>query len=61
MEAETVQRIREAFQDVRSENQLLKKRIEKLEKVIIGHATLLVDLRGQEAYDLHTSVNEKEL
>lgn len=30
-------------------------RIEKLEKTVAGHGTLLIDLRGQEAVDLHTS------
>lgn len=30
-------------------------RIEKLEKTVAGHGTLLVDVRGQEAVDLHTS------
>lgn len=30
-------------------------RVEKLEKTVSGHGTLLVDLRGQEAVDLHTS------
>ena len=38
-------------------------RVEKLEKTVSGHDTLLVDLRGQEAVDLHTSFpvkNEKD-
>ena len=38
-------------------------RVEKLEKTVSGHVTLLVDLSGQEAVDLHTSFpvkNEKD-
>ena len=34
-------------------------RVEKLEKIVSGHGTLLVDLRGQEAVDLHTSFSVK--
>lgn len=34
-------------------------RIEKLEKTVAGHGTLLIDLRGQEAVDLHTSFQVK--
>ena len=30
-------------------------RVEKLEKTVSGHGTLLVGLRGQKAVDLHTS------
>ena len=33
----------------------LKERIDTLEKLVESQKTLLVDLRGQEAYDLHTS------
>lgn len=35
-------------------------RVEKLEKTVSGHGTLLVDLRGQEAVDLHTSFPVKK-
>ena len=36
------------------------RKIEKLEKIVSGHGTLLVDLRGQEAVDLHTSFPVKK-
>lgn len=32
-------------------------RITDLERTVAGHGTLLVDLRGEPAYELHTSHN----
>lgn len=54
MNEELLQRIREAFAVERERTTLLEKKVKELEKLVSGHGTLLVELRGTEAYDLHT-------
>lgn len=36
-------------------------RVKTLEKIVSGHGTLLVDLRGQEAVDLHCSFEKGKI
>lgn len=53
MEAETIMQIRNAFKELRG-------RIEKLEAQVASQRTLLVDLRGEPAVELHESMNPEE-
>lgn len=54
MDEQVLQRIREAFAVERERTTLLEKKVKDLERLVSGHGTLLVELRGTEAYDIHT-------
>lgn len=57
MDEETLQKIRTAFLELRQIVYRQEEKIRDLERKVSGHGTLLVDLRGPDAYELHTSYN----
>lgn len=59
MDEKTILAIRAAFKEVRAMIEIHEQRIKELERIVDGHKTLLVDLRGDSAYQLHTSFGKE--
>ena len=59
MNEEIIQRIREAFAVERERTTLLEKKVKELEEVVAGHKILLIDLRGETAYEFHAEPVEE--
>ena len=57
MNEQILQRIREAFAVERERTTLLEKKVKELEKLVSGHGTLLTQVVGEQAIELHTSFN----
>lgn len=57
MNDEIVQRIREAFAVERERTTLLEKKVKELEKLVSGYGTLLTQVVGEQAMELHCSFN----
>ncbi len=55
MDEKVILRIRAAFAEIRAKLEDQDKEIKKLRQATDGHKTLLIDLRGESAYELHTS------
>ena len=59
MDEKTILAIRAAFKEVRADIEIHEKRLKEVERILEGHKTLLVDLRGDSAYQLHTSFGKE--
>lgn len=53
-------RLNENFKKISQAIIDLRKEVADLKKEVSGHRTLLVDLRGETAVDLHTSFNQEQ-